>query len=221
MRRGAAIRFVFLTAWAWSAAPVASQEPGPGAIVPADEHLLTWLGLETGDTLLYERESGERFCVEVGRPRDLNGRSWAALRGLPWPGLASDSQILLPLDGTLDLGVIRTPGPRPRASQLLELSGVPLLPYDVPPHVDPFRGLPDGWHAIGDPADPHALLYTWCGACMDAGTRIRLEKGRGITRVDTITIAGAERLTLVEGGCSPSGGVQFQVEIEPAQPRTP
>lgn len=221
MRRGAAIGFGFLVGWAWGAAPAMAQKPEPGAVVPVGEHLLAWLGLETGDTLLYEREGGERFCVEVGRPRELGGRPWAALRGLPWPGLASDSQVLLPLDGTLDLGVIRTPGPRPRASELLELPGAELLPYDIPPHVDPLRGLPDGWHAIGDPADPRALLYTWCGACMDAGTRIRLEKGRGITRVDTITIAGAERLTLVEGACSPSAGVQFQVGIEPAPPRTP
>lgn len=193
-----------------SAASLRGQTVAP---VPGGGDLLDWLGLAPGDSLLYQRESGERFCVEVGPGRALGGRRWATLRGLPWPGLASDSQILVPLDGALDLGVIRTPGPRPRADALLE-AGTPIRPYDIPAGADPLRSLSDGWYAFGDPADPDALLYVWCAACMDAGVRIRLEKGRGIVSVQTVTIAGAESLTLIEGSCDPERG-------SPQKPRPP
>ena len=61
----------------------------------AGPDLLSWMGLETGDTMAFETQDGARMCVTVGAPRRMGGRAFAPLDGLAWPGLASDSKILL------------------------------------------------------------------------------------------------------------------------------
>src|SRR5687767_1364332 len=77
--------------------------------IPGGASLLEWLGLEQGEHLTYIGDSGEPVCVEVGGPITLGGRRYAPLMHMPWPGLASDSQVFLPLDSTLGVGVIRGP----------------------------------------------------------------------------------------------------------------
>lgn len=198
--------------------PMAAQRPG----VPGDESLLVWLGLEVGDGVLYEADDGERTCVRIGEPRAIGGREFAPLQGMRWPGLASDSQILLPLDGTLGVDVIRTPGPRPLVRSLLEAE-----PDSIwrPTMSTPASFLTsaaivaDGWHGFGDrEKGPTWLVYVWCRTCMDAGHVIWLERGRGIARVERTTIAGSESLARVDEPCTPPE-VEFQLYIEVAPER--
>ncbi|MBA3583315.1 MAG: hypothetical protein H0W36_02075 [Gemmatimonadetes bacterium] len=201
----------------------AQESPAGGSRVPGGENLLDWLGLEQGDTLAFVDVRGETVCAWVGEKRRLDGSLWAPLQGLPWPGLATDSQILLPLDGSLGVGVIRTPGPRPRVDDLLEAAdSVRFLP-NLTPRQSLARPLEDGWYAFGgSPGDPAALLYVWCALCMDAKTTVWLEKGRGIVEIESMTIAGGERLTRIsETESCRTPDAEFQIYVAPAGPRDP
>lgn len=196
--------------------PPAAAQGVPGG-------LAAWLGWEAGDQLVYATDADERLCVEVGSPRRVDGRLYAPLKGLPWPGLASDSQILLPLDGALAISLIPTPGPRPHARALLDPPSGP-IPFlrDRRPSVIPV----DGWFVTrGTLARPEALLYVRCAACLDAGLRVQLERGRGITQIESTTLAGTESLRLDEeadpAGTCGGRGTQFQLYVDPAPPRTP
>ena len=167
---------LLLVALLASAAPAAGQV----ARVPGGGTLLEWMGLEPGDSFVLEGPGG-RSCVTVGAPFRAEGGRWAPLRGLPWPGLASDSRIVVPLDGALDLAVVRTPGPRPRP--------VSLLP----------AGAHAGWSiGAGGKDDPDVLVYRHCAMCSDAGTTVILERGRGIRSIAITTIAGTETLARVD-----------------------
>ena len=173
---------------ALSPAPATAQEP---------LDLLAWMGLQAGDSMVFETEDGGRMCVTVGSPRRIGGRAAAPLEGLAWPGLASDSRIFVPLDGTLAFLVDRTPGPRPTLEAL--------LPADGGWSVD----RPD-WSAS------ETLVYRWCGACMDAGLRIVLERGGGIRSIWSQSIAGPTTLTRLEGGCAEREETEFEICVEPA-----
>ena len=174
------------------AAPAAGQ----------DTSLLAWMGLEAGDTMVFETADGGRMCVTVGSTRRIGGRAVAPLEGLAWPGLASDSRIFLPLDGTLGFLVDRTPGPRPSVERLLPADG--------------------GWSVDGpDWSAAETLVYRWCEACMDAGLRIVLERGGGIRSIWSQSIAGPTTLTRVEGGCAERGETEYEVYVEPAPERDP
>jgi hypothetical protein len=208
----------------FAVARAGAQEPGAGQPrVPGGGNLLAWLGLEPGDPLAFVDGRGEKVCAWVGEERRLNGRRWAPLKGLPWPGLATDSQILLPLDGSLGVGVIRTPGPRPRVDNLLEAPDSVHFSPDLTPNQLLTRPLADGWYAHGgSPKDPAALLYVWCALCMDAKTTVWLERGRGIIQVESMTIAGGERLTQIsETESCRTPNAEFQIYVEPASPRDP
>ena len=166
---------------------------------PAD--LLAWMGLETGSTMAFESTDGERVCVTVGAPRRIEGRAFATLDGLTWPGFASDSRILVPLDGSLGLFVDRTPGPRPTADAFLD---------------------PAGWSRAGaDWSAADVLVYRWCEACSDAGTTIVLERGGGIRSISRQSFVGTTTLTRLEGGCAEREGVKLEVYVEPAPAREP
>ena len=184
-----------------------------------DATLLEWLGLEQGEHLTYVGDSGEQVCVEVGGPITLGGRRYAPLMHMPWPGLASDSQVFLPLDGTLGVGVIRGPvlDPDEGFDWLLPPLAPRFLERVELAHPGAVPG--DGWYAIGEtPSDPFALLYVWCNACSDAGTYVWMEKGRGITRIEEITFAGRRRLELVGEGCPADAGADLEVEVYVAPP---
>lgn len=215
MRRFLKISVLMAIAIVGTIRPAAAQDV-PGGL-PA------WLGWEAGDALVYVNGAGESICVEVGDQRRVDGRLYAPLQGLPWPGLASDSQILLPLDGALAVSLIPTPGPRPHARPLLE-------PPPGPMHYlrDHVPGVPtaDGWFVTqGTLAKPETLLYVRCAACLDAGLRVRFERGRGITLIESTTIAGTESLRLdaeADTAATCGGrGTQFQLYVDPAPPRTP
>jgi hypothetical protein len=182
---------------ALGAAPAAGQDSSPPS-------LLAWMGLEEGDTMAFAASDGGRICVTVGAPRRIGDRSFAPLFGLTWPGLASDSRILVPLDGTLDLAVDRTPGPRPSAESFLE---------------------PDGWRTGTDWRAAETLVYSSCPLCVDAGTTVVLEKGHGIVSISRQSIVGPTSLTRVGGGCAErdevAEEVEFEVYVEPAPARDP
>lgn len=183
------------TLLALAAASAAGQES------PHPPSLLAWMGLETGDTMAFETSSGGRVCVTVGAPRRIDGRAFAPLNGLAWPGFASDSRILVPLDGALGFSVDWTPGPRPRAEAFLT---------------------PEGWSRTGpDWSAAETLVYRWCETCMDAGTTIVLEKGMGIRSISQQSIAGPTTLTRIEGGCAEREEVQLEVYVDPAPARDP
>ena len=174
---------------------------GPARAHGQSTDMLAWMGLETGSAMAFESSEGERVCVTVGAPRRIEGQAYAPLNGLAWPGFASDSRILVPLDGSLGLVVDRTPGPRPTAERFLD---------------------PAGWSRIGpDWSVADVLVYRWCEACMDAGTTIVLEKGAGIRSISKRTIAGTTTLTRLEGGCAEREGVKLEVYVEPAPAREP
>jgi hypothetical protein len=159
------------------------------------------MGLETGSAMAFETTDGERACVTVGAPRRIEGHAFAPLNGLAWPGFASDSRILVPLDGTLGLYVDRTPGPRPTAAAFLD---------------------PAGWSRTGaDWSAADALVYRWCEMCMDAGTTIVLQRGGGIRSISNRTLAGTTTLTRLDGGCAEREGVTLEVYVEPAPAREP
>lgn len=166
-----------ILAAASAAAPAAAQDTGEPAGGWAH-----WLGLHPGDSIPYSTPDGGRTCAMVGEPIGPAGSRWLPLDNLPWPGFASDSRVLLPLDGPARLATIRSPGPRPRLDTLIPAG--------------------DGWVAEGDSADPDRLIYIWCSTCMDAGTRLVLERGAGIVALSVTTIAGTERFERVEGGCA-------------------
>jgi hypothetical protein len=163
--------------------------------------LLAWMGLETGDTMAFESSHGGRICVTVGAPRRIDGRAFAPLDGLAWPGFASDSRILVPLDGALDFAVDRTPGPRARAEAFLPSEGWS-------------RTGPD-WSAV------EMLVYRWCETCVDAGTTIVLERDGGIRSISRQSIAGPTTLTRLEGGCAEIEALELEVYVDPAPARDP
>ncbi|MFN2383592.1 MAG: hypothetical protein ABR559_04940 [Gemmatimonadota bacterium] len=169
---------------------VTASVTAPAAAQDVPGGLAAWLGWDAGDQLVYATGDDERLCVEVGAPRRVDGRLYAPLKGMPWPGLASDSQVLLPLDGALAVWLIPTPGPRPHARAFIDApqqllrQGASLLPAD-------------GWFVTrGTLARPEALLYVRCAACLDAGLRVRFERGRGITLIESTTLTGTESLRL-------------------------
>jgi hypothetical protein len=179
------------------ATPAAAQTP------LGSRDLAAWMGLEVGDELAYETSNGDTLRVQVGSTRTIGERSYATLQGLSWPGLASDSQILIPLDGAIEIDVIRTPGPRPNVAPLYGPSenGFEFLAETTP---EMLLGGPisDGWYAFGGSADdPNTIVYVWCSACFDAGTVVRFERGRGIVRVDNITIAGPQWIRRLATRC--------------------
>ena len=182
---------------ALGAAPAAGQDS-------SNPSLLAWMGLEEGDTMAFATSDGGRICVTVGAPRRIGDRAFAPLFGLAWPGLASDSRILVPLDGTLGLAVDRTPGPRPSAESFLE---------------------PDGWRTGPDWRAAETLVYSSCPLCVDAGTTVVLEKGHGIVSISRQSIVGPTSLTRVGGGCAEreegAEAVEFEVYVEPAPAREP
>lgn len=201
-------------------AAIHGQEPSP----LEGRSLLEWMGLKPGDTQVFQAD-GEQLCVTVEEPRSIRGRSYAELRGLRWPGLASDSRILVPLDGSIGLSAIATPGPRPNPRPLL--SPLRSLRVDLPSGTDlgvltdprsTLQNVEDGWYAVGPRDDPRALAYVWCSVCSDAGTRVVLEKGGGIRSVTRTTIAGTETLRRVDDVmCAerPEAGVEFQIYLLP------
>jgi hypothetical protein len=193
---GIRVAFAVTTLLAVSVTPGAAQDAaGPPS-------LLAWMGLETGSSMVFGTADGGRMCVKVGEPRRIGGRPVAPLEGLAWPGLASDSRIFLPLDGTLDFLVDRTPGPRPSVETLLPADG--------------------GW-SVGEPdwSEAETAVYRWCEACMDAGLRIVLARGGGIRSIWSQSIAGPTTLTRLEGGCAEQGGTEFEIYVEPAPEREP
>jgi hypothetical protein len=126
--------------------------------------------------------------------------------------LASDSQILIPLDGAIEIDVIRTPGPRPNVAPLYGPgeNGFEFL-TGTTPEMLLGRPIRDGWYAFGNSADdPDTIVYVWCSACFDAGTVVRFERGRGIVRVDNTTIAGPQWIRRLDerrcGGETKSAG---------------
>lgn len=178
----------------------ATSAVGQNAADPAS--LLAWMGLEAGDTMVFETADGGRMCVTVGSTRRIGGRAVAPLEGLVWPGLASDSRIFLPLDGALGFLVDRTPGPRPTVETVLPADG--------------------GWSVDGpDWSTAETLVYRWCEACMDAGLQIVLERGGGIRSIWSQSIAGPTTLTRIEGGCAEREGTEFEIYVEPAPERDP
>jgi hypothetical protein len=179
---------VVLALLALSAAPARAQVPGAS--------LLAWMGLEEGDAMAFESSDGGRICVTVGPPRRIGDREFAPLFGLTWPGFASDSRILVPLDGTLGFSVDRTPGPRPSAEPFLE---------------------PGGWWTGADWRAAETLVYSSCPLCVDAGTTVILEKGNGIVSISRQTIVGPTSLTRIEGGCAEREGVELQLYVAPAE----
>lgn len=188
-----AIRVAFAAAMllACSAAPAAAQETTP------PPSLLAWMGLETGETMVFETADAGRTCVTVGSPRQIGGRAVVPLEGLAWPGLASDSRVFIPLDGALEFLVDRTPGPRPTLDALLPEDG--------------------GWSVRGsDWREAETIVYRWCAACMDAGLRIVLDRGGGISSIWSQSIAGPTTLTRLEGGCAVREGTEYEVYVEPA-----
>ncbi|MGH7572126.1 MAG: hypothetical protein ACREMK_09825 [Gemmatimonadota bacterium] len=196
--------------------------PAAGPSVPGDESLLEWMGWEGGQTVTFQNPRGERYCVRVGRPRELQGRTWIPLEGLPWPSLASDSQILLPHDGTLGLAVIRTPGPRPLVQPLHHPEPGPLRFMDgTTPDQARALELEDGWYAFGNSAGaPTTLVYVWCDLCADAGSIVRFDRGRGLTGIKETTIRGTEKLFLVDDACD-LPEVEFELYVEPGPGREP
>ena len=201
-----------------SALPDAASAQGR---VPGGGSLLSWLGLEDGDRLAYVGPDGERVCVEVAGPVTLAGRRYATLLGMPWPGLASDGQVFLPLDGVLGVGVIRglSLNPADAIHWLLEPSRPRFLARVGLAHPGAVPG--DGWYAIGDSAErPLALLHVWCHACSDAGTYVWMERGRGITRIEERTIAGPRRTTLIGEGCD-AQTPEVEVRVDPSPERRP
>lgn len=203
------------------ALPVALAAQAPSVATVPGGSLLEWLGLATGDRLTYATADGERVCVEVGEPLRVGNNRYVPLNGLPWPGLASDSKIFLPLGGTLGIGIIRTP--TLRAAQAFDWLVAPGVTRFIErldlAHPGALPG--DGWYAIGGaPEAPSAYLYVWCSVCSDAGTYVWLERGKGITRVEEQSIAGPRRLTLIGEGC-PSQETEFQLYVAPAPERSP
>jgi hypothetical protein len=200
--------------------PSVARAQGAPAAVPGGS-LLAWLGQEAGDRLTYATMDGRRICVVVGEPIAIGERRYAPLYGLPWPTLATDSQIYLPLDGTLGVGVIRTPTLRKSGAFDWLIAPAPrrfLANADI---ARPGAIPADGWYAVGgEPDDPDAFLHAWCVFCADAGTYTWLERGKGITRIEAMTIAGPERVTLVGEGC-PAEGTEVQLYVEPAPERAP
>lgn len=172
--------------------------------------LLDWMGLEPGDTMVFEDGEAQR-CVTVEEPREIRGRRYAELRGLPWPGLASDSRVLVPLDGAVGLSLIATPGPRPNPRALLP-EATAFLPGWPP------EARADGWYALGPERNPSALAWISCSLCSDAGTRVVFDRGRGIRSITSTTIAGTTTLTRVDdASCAerPEKGVEFEVYVLP------
>ncbi len=182
-------------------APLHARAQDP-AVVPGGGSLVEWLGLETGERFTYATADGEHVCVEVGRPVTLGDARYIPLVGMPWPALATDSRVYLPLDRTLAVGVIRTLTLRPATALdwLLEPRAARFLPRATLGEPGAVPG--DGWFAIGgDAGRPDVLLNVWCAACLDAGRYVWMEQGRGITRVEERTITGTRRVTLISEGC--------------------
>lgn len=206
------------------ASPAAAQTPpgSAGPAVPNGVSLLEWSGWEIGQTVTFEDRRGERHCVRVGSPRELQHRVWVPLQGLPWPTLASDSQILLAHDGTLGLAVVRTPGPRPFAEPLHSPEPATLRFLEgVTPDQARSMDLEDGWYAFGNSAGaPTTLVYLWCARCADAGAVARFERGRGLVTIKETTIQGTEKLHLVDDACG-LPDVEFELYVEPAPGREP
>ena len=178
-------------------APVGAQTP------LGSQDLAAWMGLEVDDELAYETSEGDTLRVRVGPTLNIHDRSYATLQGLSWPGLASDSQILIPLDGAIEIDVIRTPGPRPNVVPLYDAgeNGFDFL-ADTTPEAMLGGAIRDGWYAFGDSADdPDTILHVWCSVCFDAGTVVRFERGCGIVRVDNITIAGPQWIRRLDVRC--------------------
>ena len=192
------LRALFLTLAALAVLP-------PGSAIAQHEaaHLLAWMGLDAGDTMVFHTPDGGQTCVTVGEPRRIGGRAVAPLEGLVWPGLATDSRIFVPLDGALDFLVDRTPGPRPTVETLLPADGGWLV-----------EGL-DDWRKA------ETLVYRWCEVCMDAGMEVVLERGGGIRSIWSQSIAGPTTLTRVDGGCAEREGTEFEIYVEPAPEREP
>jgi hypothetical protein len=195
------LRAPLLAASLMSAA-LATMVPASGIAQDQVPDLLAWMGLETGDRMVFETAEGGRMCVMVGSPRRIGGRAVAPLEGLVWPTLASDSRVFIPLDGALDFLVDRTPGPRPMVETLLPADG--------------------GWLVDGlDWRKAETLVYRWCEVCMDAGLRIVLDRGGGIRSIWSQSIAGPTTITRIEGGCAEREGTEFEVYVEPAPERDP
>ena len=192
---------VFLTSLLFTL--VWSADARPQA--PFEEDFASWLGLESGELLAYVSLAGDTLCAEVGAPREIGDTAYVPLRGLPWPGLTGDAQVLVPLDGSVALSIIRTPGPRSVAETLLPRSRapIPFLPRSPPTLAE--RSLGDGWYAFGAAdGEPETIAWIWCSACADAGTVVWFRKGLGITRIENVTIAGTERWIAAKDGCGPA-----------------
>lgn len=173
----------------------------PAAAQDAPSGMLAWMGLEPGDTMAFAASDSSRVCVTVGPARRIGERQFAPLNGLWWPGFATDSRILVPLDGSLGLFVDWTPGPRP--------SAVPFLPAE-------------GWSRHdADWSAADRLVYRSCEMCVDAGTTVVLERGGGIRSIARQSIVGPTTLTRVEGGCAEREGIELQLYVEPAPAREP
>ncbi|MBW3661259.1 MAG: hypothetical protein KY397_06455 [Gemmatimonadetes bacterium] len=204
------------------AAPVATVAQQAPPLGPRS--LMDWMGLEPGETQVFELD-GERLCVTVEEPTTIRDRRYAELRGLRWPGLASDSRILVPLEGVIGLSVIATPGPRPNPRALLAPADTFRWGPPAGTRADrllgpslPIPAVADGWYALGPRDDPRFLVYVRCAACTDAGTRVVFEKERGIRSVTSTTIVGTETLRRVDDSfCAerPEAGVQFQIYVLP------
>jgi hypothetical protein len=206
------------------AQPVAGQAPAgsTGPAVPNGATILEWSGWEIGQTVTFQDIRGERFCVKVGNPRELQDRLWVPLQGLPWPTFASDSQVLLAHDGTLELSVVRTPGPRPFVEPLHQPEPADYRFLEgVTPDQARAMDLGDGWYAFGNSAGaPTTLVYLWCARCADAGAVVRFERGHGLVAIKETTIEGTEKLLLVDDACD-LPEMEFELYVEPAPGRMP
>lgn len=206
------------------ATPAAAQIPmtPTGPPVPNGATLLEWTDWEIGQTVTFQDTRGERYCVKVGNPREIQERRWIPLQGLPWPTLASDSQILLAHDGTLELAVVRTPGPRPFVEPLHQPAPVGFRFLEgVTPDQARSMELEDGWYAFGNSAGaPTTLVYLWCAGCADAGAVVRFERGQGLVAIKETTIQGTEKLRLIDDACD-LPEVEFELYVEPAPGRMP
>lgn len=190
--------------------PAASAQDA--APPPPLDDFIAWLGVEPGDTFAYRTADEDEVCVPVGE-----FASGLALEGFPWPAVDTPLDLFFSTDDAPGVGWAR-PGERGVVGAVS-----PLLP-----NVEPRRGTApspgggtlapgpggpvpvgwpvatgDGWYAYGGTLrSPERLVYVRCTACMDAGLRVVMERGRGIVSVRTTTIVGSTWVALERRGCA-------------------
>lgn len=179
---------------------------------PPLDDLVAWLGVEPGDTFAYRTADEGEVCVPV---RKL--AAGLALEGFPWPDASTPLDLVFSMDDAPAVGWAR-PGARgavgavsPLLPNVKPRRGTAPSPGDGTLEAGPGAPVPvgwpvatgDGWYAYGGtPGSPERLVYVRCTACMDAGLRVVMERGRGIVSVRTTTIVGSTRVLLARRGCA-------------------